>query len=167
MSEFDQVEWEAPYEFPPGPKPMLLEAESPEAGKFGPLHVFAVVPLDAAEKAFEAGVQAEKERIEARIEAKASEIDRAADKYQEDGMRFTESGDHAASMGAFNYETRSRDVAKLIRALAVVTGEGASAECPDCGKSQEGGYGPNEELLCGNDFHDLFPDGDPGSGGQR
>ena len=54
MSEFDQVKWEAPYEFPPGPKPMLLEAESPEAGKFGPLHVFAVVPLDAAEKAFEA-----------------------------------------------------------------------------------------------------------------
>lgn len=64
MSEFDQVEWEAPYEFPPGPKPMLLEAESPEAGKFGPLHVFAVVPLDAAEKAFEAGVQAERERFE-------------------------------------------------------------------------------------------------------
>lgn len=55
--------------------------------------------------------------LEARIEAKAAEIDRAADKYQEDGLRFTESGDHAASMGAFNYETRSRDVAKLLRSL--------------------------------------------------
>lgn len=58
-----------------------------------------------------------REDLEARIEAKAAEIDRAADKYQEDGLRFTESGDHAASMGAFNYETRSRDVAKLLRSL--------------------------------------------------
>ena len=113
MSEFDQVEWEAPYEFPPGPKPFMLEAESPEAGKFGPLHVFAVVPLDAAEKAVEAGVQAERERLAGELEARIEKAEKALPAL----------GDSVAG------KMQRAGIGAFRAALAVVTGkEGASDE---------------------------------------
>lgn len=51
-------------------------------------------------------------------------------------------------------------------ALSSLAGEKEKG-CPDCGKTVEGGY-DGERLLCGNDFHDLFPDGPPaGTGKER